>query len=699
MTTNQEDALYEFLESRIEPFTPEDAATYIRKQSGSRTGRLAAEIATLLEYRNIAFQMEGRKWLTRRGCFQNAVFAVTPSRLELLNGILIPGHRCLPFANPMLLPKDYLFFWDDMCIGATRMEGAPEEFYPYYTLYGEEYAPQYIVRDNPENEAAFNDDPYEDPPEVSIQTLDMREVYRKSGFVPGDRFRVSIIDWKDGHFLIERVAQEEWPAEALQEWADTAERGFSESFERLGPGGSTDEQITYAYWYGGERMRLTPAYALEELLYRKTDRIETASYGIETRFWYAGKEIPDRREIEKSSVIPDRTMVEDILLKKKIPISEFVVNAYIRDALFRRDADFSPIIERVVPHSIDISDAEWEFLAAYIAKALTQIQEEYTDFSDKRMGPVRQRIGELHTAVIDLTARLRQGSLDSSWLPKHTFIILSQIQNHAANVLEDLDTNEVMPEHDLEILDNSVDSMIDTYEDIKEMINEAIDAFRRNNLSIVKPRSDAAEQGRIVQISIGGTDIWRRVVVPETCRLEKLHRIIQRTFGWSGAAGFRFSADIPLHTKEKPKREVVISISKFRNKPEGTTKTERDLTTRLPLSDLGMQGVGELSYEYGAVWSLKLILLARLELDRDTPVCCLAGAGAAPPENIDGPVALRRYLSFLERGTPLEQQEARKVLGASFNAELFDLDGCNRRLKDFLESQDKGLGEEAEQDE
>ncbi|MDR2518597.1 MAG: plasmid pRiA4b ORF-3 family protein [Spirochaetaceae bacterium] len=683
MTTNQEDALYEFLENRVEPFTPEDAVAYIRKQYSPRTGRLAAEISALLDSRNIAFPLDDRKWLTRRGCFQSAVFAITPSRLELLNGILIPGHRCLPFVNPGILPKDFLFFWDDTCVGTTVIEGAPEEFYPYYTLYGEEYAPQYIARDNPENEAAFNCDPYEDPPEVSIQALDMREVYRKTGFVPGDRFEASVIDWREGHFLLQRAAKDAWPAEALQEWKDAAEKGFYCSFEFLGPAGSTEDQITYACWYGGDRMRQAPAYSLEEFLYRKTHRIETASYGIESRFWYAGKEIPDRREIEKSAIIPDRTLVEDILFKKNISISEFVVNAYIRDALFRGDLDVSHVIERVVPLSIDISDAEWEFISGYAAKTLAHLRGQYTSFSDQKVGPIRQRVGELHTAVIDLAARLKRGSIDSSWLPKHTFIILSQIQTHAAHVLEDLDTDEILPDQDLETLDNSVDSMIDTYEDIKDMINEALDAYRRSNLSLVKPCSNAAEQGRILQISIGGTDIWRRVVVPETCRLENLHWIIQRAFDWSGAGSFRFLTESPpLEREEKPKHTVIIPISQFRNKAKPPAKADRELNTRLPLGDLGLQGIMELSYEYGAAWLVKLLLMTRLDLDKDTPVCCIAGAGSAPPEHLDGPVALRRYLSLLECGTQEERKGAQDLLGAGFNQEHFDLEACNQRLKD-----------------
>jgi hypothetical protein len=65
-----------------------------------------------------------------------------------------------------------------------------------------------VARDNPENESAFNCDPFEDPPEVSIHTLDMRNIFRETSFIPGDRFVVRSRDWKKGHFDLEKVEKD-----------------------------------------------------------------------------------------------------------------------------------------------------------------------------------------------------------------------------------------------------------------------------------------------------------------------------------------------------------------------------------------------------------------------------------------------------------------------------------------------------------
>jgi hypothetical protein len=155
MTPEQEEALYEFLESVTEPFTLENVTAYIRMMVSHRSARMVSDIAEFINSRNLAFRMGPDQWLSRRGCFEPMRFVISPTRLELLNGILIPGHRCVPFANPSLLPHDYTFCWQGELIPWGTTEGPPDDFYPYFSVFGEEYAHQYIARDNPDNEIAY----------------------------------------------------------------------------------------------------------------------------------------------------------------------------------------------------------------------------------------------------------------------------------------------------------------------------------------------------------------------------------------------------------------------------------------------------------------------------------------------------------------------------------------------------------------
>jgi hypothetical protein len=655
MSPEHEDALYDFLENVTEPFSLENVTTYVKMVVRRRVSHLAQDIRDFINSRNAAFRQGQDQWISRRGYFEPLSFVISPTRLELLNGILIPGHRCIPFANPALMPTDYTFYWRGRTIPWGTTEGPPEDFYPYYTIFGEEYASQYVARDNPENESAYNSDLYEDPPEVSIHTLDMRKIYRATAFVPGDRFVVKTRNWGTGKFDLIRVRKNAWIETALNAWCNAAEKGFAASFDHLGPGFSTDEQISFAYWFGGRRMGEVPAYSLEEFLYEKTDNIETASYGIETRFWYAGKDIPDLEKLEGCFPVSDRTMIEEMLFKHGVPVSEYVIQSYVRDALFRKEQDISRIIERIAPRSVGITGKERDELAGYVFRAYAEFRLKYSMFADRLMGPIRQRVGELHTAVIDLVARLHKGDIDLSWLPKHTFVVLSQIQSHSVGILEDLDDDEAPPDAELEAMDNSLDNMIETYEEVKQLIDDAMDSFRRNNLSVVKNiRTGGPVSWRTVQLTLGGTNVWRRIVMPGSSRLDKLHRIIQILFGWDNRRPHRFTAVAPVWNEE------------------------------ISLEELNARGFAEVIYEYGTVWTVKIMFLSSYEAEEGDRIRCVAGEQAAPPPSIEGPLRFKKFLAALERGREPEWHLVRSKGHENFVPDVFDIEDCNHQLEGIL---------------
>jgi hypothetical protein len=360
-------------------------------------------------------------------------------------------------------------------------------------------------------------------------------------------------------------------------------------------------------------------------------------YGIETRFWYSGKEIPDLQTLKGAFSVTDRTYIEELLYQKGVPISEYVIQSFIRDALFRSDTDVVHIIERIIPHSVGMDDRGLTSIAEYVIEVLEEFTETYSLFADQSMGPIRQRVGELHTAVIELAARLLKGDVDRSWLPKHTFVVLSQIQSHAAATMEDLDTEEAPDALDLETLDNSLDSMIETYEDIKELIDEAMDSFRRNNISVVKGHGKSLREAgawKTLQLSLSGTDVWRRIVLPGAIRLTDLHRVIQRLFGWDGD---RCQFTVIRSTR------TAWGDSNLRFPDQSSADRPLNLNNRL--EDLSRRGVIELLYEYGAKWAVTVMFLAHH--DEGDRARCVAGAGVAPPPSVDSPAAFKKFLAAL----------------------------------------------------
>jgi hypothetical protein len=216
-------------------------------------------------------------------------------------------------------------------------------------------------------------------------------------------------------------------------------------------------------------------------------------------------------------------------------------------------------------------------------------------------------------------------------------------------------------------MDNSLESMCDTFEDIKEMIDKSLDNYRRSNITLVKFDSVADADWRSIQISIGGTDTWRRLVIPTSVTLADVHNLIQALFAWSGIYEHCFLVDI----KEKHHR---------------WTDEYNNIKESIELATFIGAGVSEFIYEYGTHWTVKIMVLSVCNAAPDEKAHCTMGEKAAPPERVDGPLRFRRFISALDSTNTKERETARAQLGAEFKLNAFNLFRCNEQIKGVVES-------------
>jgi hypothetical protein len=441
-----------------------------------------------------------------------------------------------------------------------------------------------------------------------------------------------------------------------------AEKSFFESFEHVGACACTEEQIAYANYRGGQVMKSVPAYTAEEIVLDKTCNIERVPFGMESRFWYAGKEIPDYPKLIGIQTQSDQTPVERILYENDVPISEFVLQSYVRNALHMGEFNITKIIDTIAPPAGTLKRVNVEYLATYLLECLDDFRKTYTPLAEKIIGPARQRACELHTAVIELAYSLHKGHIDRSWLPRHVFILLSQIQTHTACLLEELNVDNEKEVAELHAIDSTLDNMIETYEDLKDSLKKAMDNFRHSNLSLVKTGASVQSPAwRTIQISIGGASVWRRIVLPADTTLVRLRSVISAVFDWSGEQAGRFIA-------QGARSQRILDM-------------EKNIRMNETLSSLNYEGVNEFVYEYNVYWTIAIINLSNYEPGNGEQPRCVAGEGVAPPEVVEGPLRLRRYQNALENGIIAERQQAEKALGEGYADALFNIEHCNQKLR------------------
>lgn len=163
--------------------------------------------------------------------------------------------------------------------------------------------------------------------------------------------------------------------------------------------------------------------------------------------------------------------------------------------------------------------------------------------------------------------------------------------------------------------------------------------------------------------------VWRRLLVPETVTLAKLHVILQRAMGWT---------DSHLHEYEIAHRRYGVPDHDWLE--ETPLNDER----RVTLNSFIETGVRRFTYlyDFGDGWEhiVKVEDLVPPQPEQP-PIVCLAGANACPPEDVGGPYGYADFLAILADPNHEEHAATREWAGGSFDPTKFDLEKINRRLK------------------
>lgn len=163
--------------------------------------------------------------------------------------------------------------------------------------------------------------------------------------------------------------------------------------------------------------------------------------------------------------------------------------------------------------------------------------------------------------------------------------------------------------------------------------------------------------------------VWRRLLVPSTFTLGRLHTALQACFSWNNTH---------LH-------EFQIGATTY-GRPEWDTERSEPLAdeTRARLDRCLATGITafEYRYDFGDDWLHRVRVEARLPAEPDLPYpLCTAGENATPPEDVGGPPGYAHFLAALANPRHPEHRDYRVWIGGAFDPRGFDLQAVNRALR------------------
>ena len=194
-----------------------------------------------------------------------------------------------------------------------------------------------------------------------------------------------------------------------------------------------------------------------------------------------------------------------------------------------------------------------------------------------------------------------------------------------------------------------------------------------------RPAAPRAAQGRLkdlvtadlqLRIELQHTEphVWRRVIVPESLTLAKLHTVLQAAMGWTDShvheyeiAGKHYGTEDPDWPSDQP----MLDERRVRLKSFVEARVRRFTYV----------------YDFGDDWE-HVVTIEDLVApkDRRQPIVCTAGENACPPEDVGGGHAYGSFLEAIADPKHEQHQQMLDWIGYPFDPRAFDLNAINQRL-------------------
>lgn len=475
-----------YVRRELRPFKISDVIHFLR-ESGIAVS--SAEIKSLLDTHPYVFHLSKKEYITRAGCFTGRVFSIKPTKLEIDNGILIPGDRFMPFSDMEMLPNELSLIYNGNIVLQKTGTYPLTELMSHYQLYGEEYAAQFLAMDPCNRETDYSANDFMLPAKLDLTVYDFSRIYEESGFVYGDRLVFTLMDWDQGVFSVKALCErkdnpfEKSEYEKLRsKWFSVFEKALKNSFEMNGPGSSIEEQLAMTYLYAMKELSVPYCGSIEEFL-QKSKTIAITDYGVESRLWIVGEQIPavgnwsKSEDVEKYS---DNTLYKIIGL----PIADSIVNAFIMDSLYRDETDASSVLPRIIKKPTILNRMQEEMFLLHLHRLHDIIRKSYNKFADYKIGKIRQDTLSFYSDLLMIICELDRCTDAVANMPQQELVILSQLFGHTSKLIESLLFQPNVTDKDLSTFRLSLEGMEFSFGEIRKPLEAVIKKDRMNGFSI-----------------------------------------------------------------------------------------------------------------------------------------------------------------------------------------------------------------------
>lgn len=338
---------------------------------------------------------DGDRACRRASVFRARKFLITPEDWEIASGILVPGHRFVPYVEPEVFPSEVVLRCGRRKMGTRDTVLKLSQAVGCFPLLGTEQMLDVLMAESPAN--GFLRSGARGDSDVHLTVFDLADFYREHDFEEGDALLCEVADYFAGTIRFRFVSGAERSAARKKEFIGVFESACEKVLRRFGDYLDVPEVLAWSFFLGGDALD-NPGASLDEFI-RESPRIVLAS-GAEGR----GELRCASAEDDGDTVLPEGLSISfgetgtlaAMLKSTGAAVSPDEVDGFILDACATRETDFSHFYERAFRESGPefADDAQEAVFMNAVEERFEELTGNYDRVDDELKAPLRSTIME-----------------------------------------------------------------------------------------------------------------------------------------------------------------------------------------------------------------------------------------------------------------------------------------------------------------
>ena len=412
-----------------------------------------------------AFFRDGDRVMRRETLFNGRSFLVTPEEWEIATGILVPGHRFVPYLNPEVFPSEVAMRRGRHIAATAEKKFKLSQILGCFQLLGTEQMIDVLAAESPAN--GFLRSGIQGDTEIELTVFDLAEFYRENEFEAGDAIRCEVVDYAAGVVKYAYLSGAKRSAAKKKAFITALEDACAAALRRCEEL-PVPEVLAWSFFLGGEALA-HPEASLDEFVVESLRIVLApgAGEGKELRI-AAAEEDDDASEPEVPEgfgISSGETGTFPSMLKAVgSSLTSEEIDGFILDCCATRELDFSHFYSRAFGHAAPVfaDEAQEAIFMNAIEERFEELTTHYDRVDDEIKAPLRSSLMEMVEDRLEFLSELAAREDGSSAPNAAKLRRLALVSGKANELIKLLNREEFMPDTaEAERLEAQIESLLD----------------------------------------------------------------------------------------------------------------------------------------------------------------------------------------------------------------------------------------------